>query len=102
MQTHDPSADVRTSREIARLTSALSLEEKAALTVGIDTWRTASFLDLAYRRQDDRRSERCTWRHPRPFERHAFCLHTLGNRARRHLGHDCRRTGECSRGSPSH
>ncbi|MGD0875931.1 MAG: glycoside hydrolase family 3 C-terminal domain-containing protein [Acidimicrobiales bacterium] len=43
MQTHDPSADVRTSREIARLTSALSLEEKAALTVGIDTWRTASF-----------------------------------------------------------
>ncbi len=30
------------SRDIAALTGALSLEEKAAMTVGIDTWRTAA------------------------------------------------------------
>ena len=43
MPAPDPSAKVSTSRDIAMLTSALTLEEKAALTVGIDNWRTASF-----------------------------------------------------------
>src|ERR1035438_5598802 len=43
MPAPDPSAKVSPSRDIAMLTSALTLEEKAALTVGIDSWRTASF-----------------------------------------------------------
>ena len=40
----------RTRRVTSHLTSALTLEEKAALTVGIDTWRTASFPRLGIRR----------------------------------------------------
>jgi len=43
MPTPDPRVKVSFSRDIAALTSALTLEEKAALTVGIDNWRTASF-----------------------------------------------------------
>ncbi|MGO9877869.1 MAG: beta-glucosidase family protein [Acidimicrobiales bacterium] len=43
MPTPDPRVKVSFTRDIAALTSALTLEEKAALTVGIDTWRTASF-----------------------------------------------------------
>ena len=42
MPAPDRSAKASLSRDIARLTSALSLEEKAALTVGIDNWRTAN------------------------------------------------------------
>ncbi len=42
-----PSAKVSSSRDVAALTRALTLEEKAALTVGIDTWRTASIPRLA-------------------------------------------------------
>ena len=38
----DPNATVGSSRDIAMLTGALTLDEKAALTVGIDNWRTAS------------------------------------------------------------
>ncbi len=43
MPAPDRSAGASPSRDIARLTSALSLEEKASLTVGIDNWRTAGF-----------------------------------------------------------
>ena len=43
MPARDPRSKVSSSRDVAMLTSALSLEEKAALTVGIDNWRTASF-----------------------------------------------------------
>ena len=43
MPSPDPSVKANASRDITNLTSALTLKEKAALTVGIDTWRTASF-----------------------------------------------------------
>jgi beta-glucosidase len=43
MPTPDPSAKAGSARDIVALTSALTLEEKAALTVGIDNWRTAGF-----------------------------------------------------------
>ena len=43
MPTPDPSAQAGSPRDIAALTGALTLEEKAALTVGVDNWRTASF-----------------------------------------------------------
>jgi beta-glucosidase len=43
MPTSDPSIEVGSPRDVAALTDALTLEEKAALTVGIDNWRTASF-----------------------------------------------------------
>jgi len=47
MPSPDPSTKAGSPRDIAALTSALTLEEKAALTVGIDNWRTASVLRLA-------------------------------------------------------
>ena len=47
MPSLDPAARARLPRDIAALTGALTLEEKAALTVGIDRWRTASFPRLA-------------------------------------------------------
>ena len=46
MQTPDPRTRAGSRRDIAVLTSALTLEEKAALSVGIDNWRTASFARL--------------------------------------------------------
>ena len=42
-----PSAEVGSSCDVAALTRALTLEEKAALTVGIDNWRTAGVPRLA-------------------------------------------------------
>ena len=42
MPTPDRRAGASSSRDIVALTRSLSLEEKAALTVGMDTWRTAS------------------------------------------------------------
>ena len=42
----EPDRTADSSRDIAALTNTLTLEEKAALTVGIDTWRTASLSRL--------------------------------------------------------
>ena len=68
--------------------SPMTLEEKAALTAGIDMWHAAGRRAARHTgAQGDRRPERRTWR---LVDRHDLGLRAVRHRARRHLGHRAR------------
>jgi len=93
----EPDRTAGSSRDIAALTRALTLEEKAVLTVGIDTWRPASCPRLgipSVRTTDGPNGARGDTRDHVSI---TPCLHTLGNLARRDLGPRHRSTGELDR-----